>query len=66
VAGLESALESSAPFAMAQWATALLLSNEPGAPYSFSGAHGRRCTPAAHLTRARPARWRCAATGSPP
>ena len=38
VAGLESALDLPLPFAMAQWATALLLSNEPGAPYSFSGA----------------------------
>jgi hypothetical protein len=37
VAGLESALDLPLPFAMAQWATALLLSNEPGAPYSFSG-----------------------------
>jgi hypothetical protein len=38
VDGLESALDLPLPFAMAQWATALLLSNEPGAPYSFSGA----------------------------
>jgi len=37
VAGLESALDLPLPFAMAQWATALLLSNEPGAPYNFSG-----------------------------
>ena len=37
VPGLESALGLPMPFAMAQWATALLLSNEPEAPYSFSG-----------------------------
>jgi hypothetical protein len=37
VTGLESALGLPMPFAMAQWATALLLSNEPDAPYSFSG-----------------------------
>ncbi len=36
--GVEEALGLPMPFAMAQWATALLLSNEDGAPYSFSGA----------------------------
>src|SRR3989442_12345177 len=36
--GVEGALGFPLPFAMAQWATALLLSNEAGAPYSFSGA----------------------------
>jgi hypothetical protein len=38
VASLEDAVGLPMPFAMAQWASALLLSNEPGAPYSFSGA----------------------------
>lgn len=38
VYGLESALGRPLPRAMAEWATALLLSNEPGAAYSFSGA----------------------------
>jgi hypothetical protein len=38
VSGVEEALGFPLPFAMAQWATALLLSNEDGAPYSFSGA----------------------------
>ncbi|HET7787241.1 MAG TPA: hypothetical protein VFL36_14815 [Myxococcales bacterium] len=37
VAGLEAALGRPLPRAMAEWATALLLSNEPSAPYSFSG-----------------------------
>ncbi|HZR08988.1 MAG TPA: hypothetical protein VFA79_10430 [Myxococcales bacterium] len=37
VAGLEAVLGLPMPMAMAQWATALLLSNEDGAPYSFSG-----------------------------
>ena len=40
-AGLESALGESLPRAMADWATALLLSNEPGAPsrrFSYLGA----------------------------
>lgn len=36
-AGLEAALGRPLPRAMAEWATALLLSNEPSAPYSFSG-----------------------------
>src|SRR3954468_14535232 len=36
--GVEEALGLPMPFAMAQWATALLLSNEDDAPYSFSGA----------------------------
>jgi len=36
--GVEEALGLPMAFAMAQWATALLLSNEEGAPYSFSGA----------------------------
>jgi len=38
VSGLEDALGLPLPFAMAQWATALLMSNEPGAKYSYSGA----------------------------
>jgi hypothetical protein len=38
VPGLESALGIPLPMAMAQWASALLLSNEPGSPYSFSGS----------------------------
>ena len=38
VAGLEAVLGLPMPMAMAEWATALLLSNEEGAPYSFSGA----------------------------
>ena len=37
VEGLETTLGLPMPMAMAQWATALLLSNEPGSPYSFSG-----------------------------
>lgn len=37
VYGLETALGRPLPRAMAEWASALLLSNEPGAPYSFSG-----------------------------
>lgn len=37
VAGLEAVLGLPMPLAMAQWATALLLSNEGGSPYSFSG-----------------------------
>jgi hypothetical protein len=37
VYGLETALGRPLPRAMAEWATALLLSNEAGAPYSFSG-----------------------------
>jgi hypothetical protein len=37
VAGIEAALGRPLPRAMAEWATALLLSNEPSAPYSFSG-----------------------------
>jgi hypothetical protein len=37
-AALEEALGLPLPMAMAQWATALLLSNEPGSPYSFSGS----------------------------
>jgi hypothetical protein len=36
--GLESALGMPLPMAMAEWASALLLSNEPGSPYSFSGS----------------------------
>ena len=36
--GLEKALGLSLPLAMGQWASALLASNEPGAPYSYSGA----------------------------
>ncbi|HZX96579.1 MAG TPA: hypothetical protein VFE90_18820 [Myxococcales bacterium] len=36
-AGLEAALGRPLPRAMAEWATALLLSNEPDAPYSYSG-----------------------------
>jgi hypothetical protein len=36
--GLESALRIPLPMAMAQWASALLLSNEQGSPYSFSGS----------------------------
>jgi hypothetical protein len=36
--GLEGALGLPLPLAMAEWATALLLSNEEGSPYSFSGA----------------------------
>jgi hypothetical protein len=35
--GLEDALGRPLPRAMAEWATALLLSNEAGAPYSYSG-----------------------------
>jgi hypothetical protein len=35
--GLEGALGLPLPLAMAEWATALLLSNEEGSPYSFSG-----------------------------
>src|SRR4051812_25260353 len=35
--GLEAALGLPLPLAIAQWATALLLSNEPGSPWSFSG-----------------------------
>jgi hypothetical protein len=35
---LEEALGRPLPRAMAEWATALLMSNEPGAAYSFSGA----------------------------
>src|SRR5207253_574965 len=35
---LEETLGLPLPMAMAQWATALLLSNEPGSPYSFSGS----------------------------
>jgi hypothetical protein len=38
VAGLEEALQRPLPRAMAEWATALLTSNEPGAAYGFSGA----------------------------
>ena len=38
VAGLTAALGRPLPRAMAEWATALLLSNEPGAPYGFQGA----------------------------
>jgi hypothetical protein len=38
VEGLEAMLGLPMPMAMAEWATALLLSNEPGAPYSFSGS----------------------------
>ena len=37
VDGLETTLGVPLPMAMAEWATALLLSNEPGSPYSFSG-----------------------------
>jgi hypothetical protein len=37
VAGLEAVLGLPMPLAMAQWATALMLSNEGGSPYSFSG-----------------------------
>lgn len=37
VTGLEAVLGLPMPLAMAEWATALLLSNEDGAPYSFSG-----------------------------
>lgn len=36
--GLEQALGRPLPRAMAEWATALLLSNEHGAPFSFTGA----------------------------
>jgi hypothetical protein len=36
--GLEETLGLPMPMAMAEWATALLLSNEPGSPYSFSGS----------------------------
>jgi hypothetical protein len=35
---LEATLGLPLPMAMAEWATALLLSNEPGSPYSFSGS----------------------------
>jgi hypothetical protein len=35
--GVEDALGRPLPRAMAEWATALLLSNEPGSMYSFSG-----------------------------
>ena len=38
VSGLESALGIPLPMAMAEWASALMLSNEPGSPYSFSGS----------------------------
>ena len=38
IAGLEAALQRPLPRAMAEWASALLLSNESGSPYSFSGA----------------------------
>jgi len=38
VAGLEEALRMPLPYAMVQWASALLLSNEPDARYSYSGA----------------------------
>ena len=38
VEGLEAMLGLPLPMAMAEWATALLLSNEPGSPYSFSGS----------------------------
>ncbi len=38
VGGLESALGIPLPMAMAEWASALMLSNEPGSPYSFSGS----------------------------
>lgn len=38
IEGLEDALGRPMPRAMAEWATALLLSNEPAAPYNFSGA----------------------------
>ena len=38
VPGLEAMLQRPLPRAMAEWATALLLSNESGAPYGFSGA----------------------------
>src|SRR5438874_6308254 len=37
VRGVEEALGRPLPRAMAEWASALLASNEPGAPYSFSG-----------------------------
>jgi len=37
VDALEAALGLPLPMAMAEWATALLLSNEAGSPYSFSG-----------------------------
>src|SRR5207237_6946674 len=37
VDGLEETLGLPLPMAMAEWATALLLSNEAGSPYSFSG-----------------------------
>jgi len=38
IEGLEDALGRPLPRAMAEWATALLISNEPSAPYNFSGA----------------------------
>ena len=38
IEGLEGALGLPLPLAMAEWATALLLSNEEGSPWSFSGA----------------------------
>jgi hypothetical protein len=38
IPGLEDALGVPLPYAMAQWASALLLSNEPDSPYSYSGS----------------------------